>query len=65
MKAIEIINRLNVDTKVRILDIQIDKNSQWNSQIISTITNKYVNIYSISIYNHNDLVYHKTYGLIK
>ena len=41
------IDTLNTDSKVGVVLITLDTNSQWNDQIIQKMMNSYINIYDI------------------
>lgn len=63
------INRLNADSNVGELSIQIKSDNQWNEEILAKIGNNYNNVYSIAIndseYSFDDIDSDSIYKMIR
>jgi len=65
MKVINMINELNVNHKVGGIWIQLDNNNPINTEIIRIMINRYNNVFSIFIRDHNDSVDNMVHNQIK
>jgi len=66
MKLIDVIDELNVNDKVGEIHIKLNQSiEKINRQIIKTMINRYHNVYSIGIYDQNDIVNNDIHEQIK
>jgi len=54
MGVIEMIDRLNANSKVGIVRIGHYSDSQWNNEVVTLITNRYTNMHTIGVHNYDD-----------
>ena len=55
---------MDADDKVGGVMIILDSFSKWNYEILTTMVSKYINLYSISVFDCNDQVNNVVHGLI-
>ena len=59
------INRVDADSNVEEILIRIDDFHRWDDEILTTMINRYSNVYDISVIDSNDLVDYKIHRMIK
>ena len=65
MDVLRIIDTLNANSNVGRVQIRLNSNHKWNSEIIILITNRYNNVYDIEVWDSNESVDHQMHNLIK
>ena len=65
MEMINMINKLNVGTKVGIVHIKVGDNQKQNDELIRIIMKRYTNVYEIVVEDFDDRVDSGIHGLIK
>ena len=50
------INTLNADTNVGRVEIVLDTDSKWNSEIVRLMINRFTNVYCIYVFDGNNSV---------
>ena len=63
--VLRMINTVNTDTNIGRVDIGLTRYNQWNSEIVTLITNRYNNVYHVEVSDWNNSVDHQMNGLIK
>ena len=51
--VLEMIDIVDANSNVATLVIELTCNHQWNSELVTLITNRYTNVYHVEIYDHN------------
>ena len=54
MDVIEMINRVDGNSKVGYMRVVVDNDYDWNSRIVKLIGSRYTNVYGIEVYDSNE-----------
>jgi len=64
--VIDMIDIVDANSNVTKLDIEVSSSyHEWNSEIVTLITNRYTNVYCIYVGDRNDQVDDQMHGWIK
>jgi len=65
MEVITLINTLDANSNVGLVWIGLSNDYKWSDEILAIMISKYTNVYSIVIYDYNDLVDDRMHRFIK
>ena len=65
IEVLRIIDTLNANKNVVGVWVRLHSYNEWNIEIVTLIINRYTNVYSIYIWDWNDLVDHQIHDQIK
>lgn len=64
-RVVTMIDQLNVADKVTKVTIVLSDSNKWTDELITTMVTKYQNIYSVRVFDNNDLVDNNMHGWIQ